>query len=179
MDEVTELSTPFVGEIVGDFVIDREIVVRDWYILESFKTAEALLWLTEGDKVSTTEAVFVDVTETVADRFTDVENTTCARVESKLLDFLTEIETLAVACSAVADALCDWEAFMLAEVTEFEPAMLVSLAFKVVVPVVVSTLIFEEVCKLTLLELASFSVIETYIRSYWKDYATYKRKFLR
>lgn len=106
----------------------------------------------------------MDVTETVADRFTDVENTTCARVESKLMDFLTEIETLAVACSAVADALCDWEAFMLAEVTEFEPAMLVSLAFKVVVPVV--ALIFEKVCKLTLLELASFSVIETYIRSY-------------
>lgn len=99
----------------------------------------------------------MDVTETVADRFTDVENTTCVRVESKLMDFLTEIETLAVACSAVADALCDWEAFMLAEVTEFEPAMLVSLAFKVVV---------EKVCKLTLLELASFSVIETYIRSY-------------
>ena len=104
----------------------------------------------------------MDVTETVADRFTDVENTTCARVESKLMDFLTEIETLAVACSAVADALCDWEAFMLAEVNEFEPAMLVSLAFKVVVPVVVST----KVCKLVLLELASFSVIETYIRSY-------------
>lgn len=79
-------------------------------------------------------------------------------------------ETVAVACSGVAetvaDAPCDWEAFMLAEVTEFEPAMLVSLAFKVVVPVVVSTLIFEKVCKLTLLELASFSVIETYIRSY-------------
>lgn len=79
-------------------------------------------------------------------------------------------ETVAVACSGVAetvaDAPCDWEAFMLAEVTEFEPAMLVSLAFKVVVPVVVSTLIFEEVCKLALLELASFSVIETYIRSY-------------
>lgn len=89
---------------------------------------------------------------TVADRFTDVENTTCAQVESKLMDFLTEVETLAVACSAVADALCDWEAFTLAEVTEFEPAMLVSL--------------FEEVCKLALLELASFSVIETYIRSY-------------
>lgn len=98
----------------------------------------------------------MDVTETVADRFTDVENTTCAQVESKLI---TEVETLAVACSAVADALCDWEAFTLAEVTEFEPAMLVSLAFKVVVPVVVSTLIFEEVCKLALLELASFSVI--------------------
>lgn len=42
---------------------------------------------------------------------------------------------------------------MLAEVTEFEPAMLVSLAFKVVVPVVVLTLIFE-VCELALLELA-------------------------
>lgn len=98
---------------------------------------------------------------TVADRFTDVENTTCAQVESKLMDFLTEVETLAVACSAVADALCDWEAFTLAEVTEFEPAMLVSLAFKVVVPVVVSTLIFEEVCKLALLELASFSPSKT------------------
>ena len=108
----------------------------------------------------------MDVTETVADRFTDVENTTCAQVESKLMDFLTEVETLAVARSAVADALCDWEAFTLVEVTEFEPAMLVSLAFKVVVPVVVSTLVFEKVCKLALLELASFSVIETYIRSY-------------
>lgn len=30
---------------------------------------------------------------TVADRFTDVENTTCAQVESKLMDFLTEVET--------------------------------------------------------------------------------------
>ena len=106
----------------------------------------------------------MDVTETVADRLTDVENTICARVESKL--HVEEVETLAVACSAVADALCDWEAFMLAEVNEFEPAMLVSLAFKVVVPVIVSTLIFEKVCKLALLELASFSVIETYIRSY-------------
>ena len=102
----------------------------------------------------------MDVTETVADRFTNVENTTCARVESKLMDFLTEVETLAVACpavvacSAVADAPCDWEAFMLSEVTAFEPAMLVSLAFKVVVPVVVLTLVFEKVCKLALLELA-------------------------
>lgn len=99
----------------------------------------------------------MDVTETVADRLTDVENTICARVESKLMDFQTEVETLAVACSAVADALCDWEAFMLAEVNEFEPAMLVSLAFKVVVPVVVST----KVCKLALLELASFSPSKT------------------
>ena len=35
----------------------------------------------------------MDVTETVADRLTDVENTTCAQVESKLMDFLTEVET--------------------------------------------------------------------------------------
>lgn len=59
-------------------------------------------------------------------------------------------ETVAVACLVVAETVADAPS----EVTEFEPAMLVSLAFKVVVPVVVLTLIFEEVCKLLLLELA-------------------------
>ena len=43
MEEVTELFTPFVGKIVGDFVIDREIVVCVCCVLESLKTAEALL----------------------------------------------------------------------------------------------------------------------------------------
>lgn len=77
VDEVIELFIFFVGEIVGDFVIDWEIVVCDWCILELFEMVEVFFWFIEGDKVLIIEVVFVDVIEIVVDRFIDVENIIC------------------------------------------------------------------------------------------------------